>query len=348
MPKPKILLVDEDIRYIFLLQAKIGEFYLNEINLEVITEQSYFKEFFLEPRIIDLLIIDEKYYDLSLNKHSIKKILVLTEDEESTGNWSGNVIKIYKYSNMRDIFNIINSRSVGLLSINQARNGTQVVLVTSAAGGVGKTTVALGLCTALEKDYKKVLYIDAESFQTFHHLMNNNTFLDGNDLVELPGTESINHYLKDHIVDYELCYLPAFRVPLLSVGLPPSLFISFIDFVKKSEEYDFIIVDSDSAFNKEKVDLIGGADKVILVTDQSDKGCFATNQIVRYISEIDENKYLFIGNKFNAKNGNRHRREEAETGFTISEYVEAYTDGEISLCNLLELSGLKRISFLLQ
>ena len=347
MPKPRILLVDEDLKYVFLLQAKIGEFYLNDIDLEVITEQSYFKEYFSEPRTVDLLIIDEKFYDHELKKHSIKKTLVLTDSEESTGKWSENIINAYKFSNMRDIFNIINSRNVGLNSIEQARSGTQVILVTSAAGGVGKTTIALGLCVALEKDYKKVLYIDAESFQTFHQLMNNRLFLDGNDLVDLSDSERINQYLKKSIVDNELCYLPAFRIPLVSVGLSLSLFNSFIKYIKKSEEYDFLIVDSDSTFSNEKVDLMGDADKVIFVTDQSNKGRFATGQMLKNISELGENKYLFVCNKFSNKVG-RYMQEEGGIDYTISEYVENYSGGELELNNLSTLNGVKRLSFLLQ
>ena len=42
-----------------------------------------------------------------------------------------------------------------------------------AAGGVGKTTVALGLAGCLTGNYKKVLYIDAERMQVFQHHLNN-------------------------------------------------------------------------------------------------------------------------------------------------------------------------------
>ena len=164
MAIPKFVLIDDDIRYVFLLQAKIAERFLDAINLEVITEESFFQEYFSVPREIDLLIIDEKYFGQVLNRHDIKKVIVLNHDDTVNYHDTGNIINIYKYSNIRDIFNVISSRDVGIKDVKQIRGETQVVLVTSAAGGSGKTCIALGLSGALENDYKKTLYVDAESF----------------------------------------------------------------------------------------------------------------------------------------------------------------------------------------
>lgn len=346
MSIPKIVLIDDDIKYVFLLQARLGEHFLSGINLEVITERNFYKEYFYEPKNIDLLIIDEKFYNQDMQKHNIKKILLLIENENIEHGNIGNVIRIYKYSNMRDIFNIINSRNIGLFHVNQSQNITQIILVTSAAGGIGKTTIALGLSMALERDYKKVLYVDAESFQTFYYLMEAPEFLDGNELVELTNNDEICEYLTNHICDKEISYLPAFKNPILSVGLSFGLYKSFIESAKKSGEYDYIVIDSDSAFNEEKVELIGCADKVLFITDQSKKGCYSTNQIIKHISEVNDGKYLFICNRFvrTAKN----QKHETEADYSISEFVEFYSDGEVELKTLHLLSGLHRISFLLQ
>lgn len=348
MSKPKIVLIDDNLRYVFSLQAKLGETYLNDIDLEVITERAYYHEYFLEPKSIDLLIIDEKFYESSINKHNIKKVILLTEDEDLiTGN-NGNVFHIYKYSNIRDIFNVINSRSVGLRSSNHVQNGTKVILVTSAVGGVGKTTIALGLSMALEKDYKKALYIDAESFQTFNYLIDHPSLLNGNDLVEMTDSESLCDYMRSHIVDDRLCYLPAFNMPIVSFGLSFDLYKVFIGAIKKTEDYDYIIVDSDSTFNEDKVELMGCADKVIFVTNQTRKGCYATNQIIKHISEINDGKYLFVCNRFNKKTEIAPIREELDINYPISEYVENYSEEEIELHVLPQLNGIKRISILLQ
>ena len=346
MQIPKIVLIDDDIKYVFLLQARLGEHFLNEVNLEVITERNFCKEYFYEPRNIDLLIIDEKFYNQDLQKHNIKKVLLLTENENIVQDNIGNVIRIYKYSNMRDIFNAVNSRNVGLFHVKQSQNSTQIILVTSAAGGVGKTTIALGLSMALEHDYKKVLYVDAESFQTFYYLMKEPEFLDGNELMELTDKDEICECLMDHICNREISYLPAFKNPIISVGLSFGLYKSFIESAKKSEEYDYIVVDSDSTFNEEKVELICCADKVLFVTDQSKKGCYSTNQVIKHISEIDDGKYLFICNRF--VRTDKKQKHETEADYSISEFVELYSDGEVGLETLHLLSGLHRISFLLQ
>ena len=345
MPTPKIVLVDDNIRYVFLLQSRLGEHFQNAVNLEIITERYYYIKYFSEPRIIDLLIIDEKFYTREIQKHNIRKVLLLTDSENVEQDAAGNVIRIYKYSNMRDIFNAIKSRNVGLFNAEQSRKGTQIILVTSAAGGVGKTTVALGLGLALERDYKKVLYVDAESFQTFNGLIKSSEFLEGNDLIELSNDE-VSDYLNNHVCVNEISYLPAFRNPLLSVGLPLEVYRLFIESAKKSEEYDYIIVDSDSAFDEEKVKLMGIADKILFVTEQTEKSCYATNQMIRQISEVNDGKYLFICNRF--VQSDKTQKHEMRAEYSISEFVELYPYGEVEMKTLPLLTGLQRISFLLQ
>ena len=348
MSTPKIVLIDYDIKYAFLLQAKLGEYFLNDIDLELITEPSYYKRYFAEPRTIDLLIIDEDLFNSELKKHNVRKVMLLTEKENPEAAKAGNVFPIYKFSDIRDFFNVINSRSIGIISASQTQMGTKVVLVSSASGGVGKTTLALGLSVALEKDYKKVLYVDAESFQTFYHLMSNPEFLDGNDMLDINGDAELCKYLEKHITNKELSYLPAFRLPILSVGVNFDIYVSFIKYIKKSEEYDYIIVDSDSSLDQKKVDLMGCADKVIFVLDQSDKSCFAMSQLLKHISAAGGDNYLFVCNRFDQKTDIDWNLEEQNLGFSISEFVENYTEGRIDLHDLSTLSGIQRLAFLLQ
>ena len=42
---------------------------------------------------------------------------------------------------------------------------------------------------------------------------------------------------------------------------------------RKREEYDFIIIDTDSVFDEEKARLLGEADKVVVVTRQDEGLC---------------------------------------------------------------------------
>jgi MinD-like ATPase involved in chromosome partitioning or flagellar assembly len=155
-------------------------------------------------------------------------------------------------------------------------------------------------------------------------------------------------FLKQHIISGELSYLPAFKTPIVSVGLSFELYRWFIETIKKQGDYDYIVVDSDSAFNQEKVDLISCADKVIFVTDQSDKGINSTNQILKHLSEVNDGKYMFVCNKFHSVPGGITKYEMSSENYKISEYIEACSDGKIGFGTLSSLSGIRRLSFLLQ
>ena len=82
-------------------------------------------------------------------------------EEEQTGEL--NVVRLFKYTSIKEVFNEIIGQSAESLKIKNAeKKVTQIVVVTSAAGGAGKTTIAMGICACLAKNYQKVLYINAE------------------------------------------------------------------------------------------------------------------------------------------------------------------------------------------
>lgn len=347
MPGPKIVIVDDDISYVIPLQAGLAEEYTNQIEIEIITEIKYLNEFFSAPQKIDLLIVAEKFYSEDLKKHLIKKILLLTENEEGNKETSANTISLFKYSSVREIFNVINSRSTGIRRMEEQDNNTQIIVISSACGGVGKTTISLGLCGALEKDYKKVLYVGAEHLQTFQYWMTEKISIRRNDLFNKKEQGNVYQYLKNEIQTDTITYLPPFKASLLSLGLPFEIYKNFIRDAKEASDYDFIIVDTDSSFDADKADLITLADKVIFVTDLSPKSIFAMEELVKNISEINDKKYLFIGNRYDQKwdtlwNGNPSGK------FIVSDYVEDNPDMVGSLKTISEINGIKRIAYLLQ
>ena len=100
----------------------------------------------MTPQSADILIVSEDLYEISLQKHNIKNIFVMTEQHEEDQTEELNITKIFKYSSIKGIFNEILGQSAKDLKLaEEARTEPQIVVVTSAAGGVGKTTVAIDL-----------------------------------------------------------------------------------------------------------------------------------------------------------------------------------------------------------
>lgn len=242
------------------------------MQLEIITDQEYFERLFMTPQSADILIVSEDLYEISLQKHNIKNIFVMTEQHEEDQTEELNITKIFKYSSIKGIFNEILGQSAKDLKLaEEARTEPQIVVVTSAAGGVGKTTVAMGMCACLSQNYKKVLYINASNLQFFQYMMKDSTPISDMEVyaqlntLEQCSYESIKHVIRKEVFSY----LPPFKVALMSLGIEYDVYEKIAVMARDSRDYDFIVVDTDSCFNLELSRLFDTADKVIVVTDQT-------------------------------------------------------------------------------
>ena len=221
MSKARVIVADTDINYIIPLQLKFAEEFFDAIDLEIISDRSYFEELFASPQKADILVVSEELYDTSLQRHNISNIFLMTEQYEENQTAELNVNRIFKYTSIKEIFNEITGKSASALKIQKERQEPKIVLVYSACGGTGKTTIALGIAAALTQNYKKVLYINAARLQTFQCRMENQTPITANDVYAKFGSsdETLYNEIK-HIVRHEdFFYLPPFKAATMSLGI---------------------------------------------------------------------------------------------------------------------------------
>ena len=350
MLKPRIIIADTDMGYLIPLQLRFIEAFFEKIDLEIITEKSYFDSAFASPQKAEILIVSQDLYDASLQKHNIGKIFLMMEQYEEGQVDDLNVHKVFKYTSINEVFNEIIGKSRAVLNEDVGRQKeSQIVVVYSAAGGAGKTTVALGMAACLTKNYKKVLYINASWLQSFQRMLGNPTAIASSDIyVSLSkASPSIYEEVK-YVLRKELfTYLPPFKAALMSLGLNYSVYAAIALSAKKSNEYDYIIVDADSQFDDEKASLISLADKVVIVTKQNAASVYATNSLVANINEIGTEKFVFVCNDFRKEEENALISPAVSPKFFVSEFIEHISnyDGikaeELALC-----SGMNKASIL--
>ncbi len=75
-----------------------------DVDLEVITEELYFSEYFSQARQADALVVGEELYSSELQRHNIGNIFVLIEQIEDYSP-SNEMTKIFKYSSTKEIYN---------------------------------------------------------------------------------------------------------------------------------------------------------------------------------------------------------------------------------------------------
>ena len=57
MPRPRVIIADEDSDYIIPLQLKFVKEFFNQIDLEIVTDRQYFLELFSKPQKAEILIL---------------------------------------------------------------------------------------------------------------------------------------------------------------------------------------------------------------------------------------------------------------------------------------------------
>lgn len=326
MSKAHVIVADTDINYIIPLQLKFAEEFFDAIDLEIISDRSYFEELFASPQKADILVVSEELYDTSLQRHNISNIFLMTEQYEEGQTAELNVNRIFKYTSIKEIFSEITGKSAGALKVQTESQESRIVLVYSACGGTGKTTVAMGISASLTKNYKRVLYINAARLQVFQHMLENPSAITAADVYTKlsASTDSIYENIK-HVIRKELfSYLPPFKAALMSLGLPYSVFERIIISAKKSGEYDFIVVDADITFDENKATLLNIADKVLIVTKQNLSSVIATNILVANINGANTEKYSFVCNDFDKEKDNSLISPNVSVKFSIDEYIEHF------------------------
>ena len=329
--KAKIVIADLDFDYIMPLQARLAKMYYNQVELEIITDKDYYKEFLSSPKSIDILLVSEELYDNSLNRHKIDNIFVLVENDDNDKSLNQNLL--YKYTSVKEILNIIFSKSKASLSYNtkSITRKTKVILVFSASGGVGKTTLSLGLSACLAKNYRSVLYMEACRLNTL-----------GMD--DIPKYNLLKNYLKTELFSY----VPPFKASLMSLNLNYDIFEKIAVSFKKSNEFDCIVIDTDSVFDDYKARLLEIADKVLIVTKQTKSSAFALKQLIVNMSGLNSDKYIIVCNDFCKDSENAVILPEYASSFSVNEYVNHIENCETkTLENLSEEDTIKRLSFLM-
>lgn len=350
MTRPRIIIADTDINYIVPLQQKFVEDFFEKVDLEIITDRNYFNELFAAPQRADILIVSEELYDRSIQRHNISNIFLMTMQNEEEQTVDPNVNPIFKYTSIKEIFNEITGKSAGVLNLDTGvKKETQIILVYSACGGVGKTTVAMGISACLARSYKRVLYIDAEHLQTFQRLLENGTPVSASDVYAKLANAGDNIYqeMKHVIRKEQFCYVPPFKAALMSLGLRYSLYGKIARSAKRSGDYDYIVMDADTVFDEDKAELFGIADKVILVTGQTASAVYATNILVSNVTGMSSGKYVFICNNFDKDEDNALISPSVAKKFMVSDYIGHFARYDQMRCaDLAKDSGMQKTAFL--
>lgn len=344
MKKPVVMLVDTDENYLMPIELKILE-ELEEVELMVISDTQYLKEYFSIPRKIDILIINERLYDTQLQRHTIGNTFILIEDSyrneivEQT-----NIHTIYKYTSVKEIFSQVFSN--GYIEVNKGENDAKVIMVYSPAGGSGKTTVSLGLAATLKKLNRNVIYINTENIQSFNFLLENNIYCrPGLDKYLVSKDDSLSNFLDESIYNKPFDYVLPFKQSLSSLNIRFDEIKFLIEKLKETRKYQYIIVDTSNEFNKEKTMLMAYCNKVLILSEQNKSGAIKLNRLKSNIDCSDSSKFIFVCNKYKEEE-NYLIKDEFIRNCNITEYINFFNEDDINIENLSRSTCFNKLTYM--
>lgn len=344
MAKPLFVLADPNKDYILPLEIKLIETYKDRIKLSVIDDPQYLARFLSEAPKIDVLIISDRLLNASATRDNVGIIFKLTEDNAAIIPEGTSVKSLYKYSNIQKIFGEI---EYGARQFVQSEQGhvekTKTVVVYSALGGVGKTTIALGLCANLVNNHKKVLYVDAENLQDFSYFLSNTEPLHTRASSVLSSGRDLYNGLRPYLRNEGFDYLPPLRMAASSMDISLEVFRKFIIECKKHVAYDYIVIDTDSVFSEEKDELLQMADRVVLLVREGDYSRYKTELLIKNFASVDGKRYLAV---CNMASPHCNDRMEAYKGKMIDSVIQEI-QGTIRLATLRENREIEQLSYLL-
>ena len=348
MSKPIVVLADLDESYLITLELKFLKELKNKVELEVITDRQYFEKYFANPRKMDLLVVGEEMYSQELQKHTIGNLYVLAEYMESGGTEDLSVHKIYKYTSIKEIFNELVVDGLNGLLESVTKKETQIIAVYSPIGGVGVTTIAVALSSALAKNHKKTLFLSTENLQNFQFYLSNKGYL-SNELYSILKDNSKHPYkeLKHYIRNEEFYYVPPLYASLSAIGLGTEIYPRLIEDIKLSKDFDYIVIDMETGFHEEKIGLLSMADKVTVILRQDAFSVHKIESLLRNMEIKDGEKFVFICNKFEKEKANQIVNSSIQSSVNVSEYIEKVDlENTNNVLKLEKFEGLQQLSYI--
>lgn len=345
MGKPRIVIADTDEQYIASLLQKFVSSFFDKAEIEIITEKDYIASMFSKPQKIDILVIGEALYAPLIQKHNIGYTFLMTEEQPEADSGDMNVHQIYKYTNLKEIYNeIIGISSETLRTKTQVKKETQTILIYSACGGAGKTTIAVGIAACLTQNHKRTLYLSAEYVQDFQYFLENKSPISDGIVSKFQmGNSNLYSEMHSYIRREAFEYVPPFQAAISAYNIDFGVYAFLVEQIKKTNEYDFIIIDTDSTFSDDKGDLLDQVDKVMIVTKANDHSVFKTNKLLQNINYSDNDKFIFLCNAYQKENENTAI---ASSGFLVNEYINWIPECDrMKPDDLARVDGIQKITY---
>lgn len=304
-----LAILDDDDAYSFSLcnylthnfsEMLLVNYHINSYNIEEWIEK-------IDP---DVILVCEKYYKQICNKVKANLIILTTGVNSS---YLGDIPSIYKYQDANQIAgHIINFFTKSSNIIKQKNEKiAKTVAVYSAAGNVGKTTVAMGMSAVCSYSGISVFYLNIEQFPSTGVFLSSNVEYSIADIIYYAKEKDKNllskistmsckdiasnvHYFKEANNAFEINDILPEDIELI------------LDTMKSCGLYDLIVIDMDSKLNESTISIFDKADEILYVFTDEEICLHKTKMFIDSITMLSNkpthntflaHKILYVANK---------------------------------------------------
>lgn len=329
--KKTIVFICLDEEYVNAIEYKFSHLVEKKAEVIFITNLNAFNDFITKQYMIDILILP---VECELNKtiYNNIRIFYLTDSKENEDNPQ----IIYKYCTAKSMVEKISS---DFLEQDEADSikGTKVIGVVSSAGGTGKTVMSLAIAYGLRENGYRVLYISATPYQDYSYYLNCNSFLSEKFCyqcsVNIKGAaKMLEHEVKKEDFDY----IPPFKNLPISYHIDFSSYLQFVDYFKRNNLYDYIIVELSSELQLDKAAFLNDCYKCVIVTLQDNISVQKTKAFLSSIVDNNSN-LMIICNKYNKDKRDYLMNSGLLEKYEFGDYIKEFPNG-------LELKDIKNLN----
>lgn len=345
MAKFNVVIADCDEGYADALSKYLSSWRENDFNVISFTKEELLRKY-LDSEIADVLLISPQLMAENLNLSHVQVTIINTPDRIPESLMGYPNINKYQPGDIlaRELIRIFSENSNDEIIIKNNRSGSVITGVYSPIGGIGKTTVSVGLAMQYALKGEKTLFISLEELASYTSLLNCNSSNNFSDLLyfmkqknknlmlKIEGLKNCDSHSGLYYFSPSSCYKDMQEVT-------SDEWLELIGYIKNNSAYDRIILDFDSTLNNKNMELFNMCNEVILLINGDNMSQSKINQMYNSLEKVGKKDlHSKVNILFNKSN---HRNEITEDssirGKKVMDYIP-YDD------HLIDGSGYNRLN----
>lgn len=305
MSKIRILIADRDKDYNKSLADYLMYHFPQSIEVDSCSDEALLNEYIKGQEIkIDILLLNENFKPVC--EKIPEEIMVITLIEEKKI-FSENRKSICKYQCGDEIINQVLSLCAGKSLcgslVYRDSKRSRVVAVYSSAGGVGKTTLAIGLSIQTAWEGKNIFYLNLENIPSTE------LYLGGEQESSLSNVlYYLKHNKKDNIftkIEAAKCIDPVYRISYfkrpdslqdIKENLAEELGL-LIEQLASGGQYERVFIDMSSCFDGNTISVLEICDDILLVYTPDAISKVKTGMLFEELTKLEKSKNISLLDK---------------------------------------------------